>query len=286
VSLFVNQLFNAILLGGVYALAAISMTFIYSVSKVVQLAQGDIIIFGAYVGFVTVTAVPNLLLGIVLGAIITGILGLLINDLIFRWIRNAGHFPLVAGIALSTIIEESLRLTFSEGHPITYPVSVAGEGAASVGLQLLILGTALVAGAGFQFFLSKTRHGRALRATADNPEMASLLGVSTGQMIRLSFIVGSALAGGAGVLLAIVLQYVDPFVGSDIEFVAIAIILFGGLGSIPGAVVGAFVLAMSQVFVATYIGGTLRDAATFGVILLIMLVRPQGLFGRAQTLRA
>jgi branched-chain amino acid transport system permease protein len=222
----------------------------------------------------------------VFGALVTGVFGLLINDLVFKWIRHAGHFPLVAGIALSTLIEEVLRLTFFQGHPVTYPESVAGQGAASIQLQVLILAAAIGLGVAFQLFLSKTGYGRALRATADNPEMASLLGVPTGQMVRLSFVVGSALAGGAGVLLAIVLQYINPFVGGDIVFVAIAIVLFGGLGSIPGAVLGAFILSTSQILASTYLGGTYRDAATFGLIMLIILFRPQGLFGREQSVRA
>ena len=274
------------MLGGVYALAAISLTFIYSVSKVVQLAHGEVIIVGAYAGFLTTMLVPNLFAAVIAGAAVTAVLGLLMNDLVFKWIRTAGHFPLVAGIALSTLIQEALRLTFFQGHPITYPASIAGSGAASLEFQGVILLAALALGGGFQLFIIRTRHGRALRATADNPEMASLLGIPTGQMIRLSFIVGSALAGGAGVLLAIVLQYVNPFLGGDLAFVAIAIVLFGGLGSIPGAVVGAFILAISQVMASTYLGGTYRDAATFALILLIILFRPQGLSGKEQAIRA
>ena len=285
-SLAFDQLINAILLGGVYALMAISMTFIYSVSRIVQLAHGEIIIVGAYVGFLVTQYVPNLFLAVIVAAAVTALAGWLMNDLVFKWIRTAGHFPLVAGIALATLIQEALRLIFFRGHPITYPDSVSGGGAASTELQGIILLAALALGGGFQLFISRTRHGRALRATADNPEMASLLGIATGQMVRLSFIVGSGLAGGAGVLLAIVLQYVSPFLGGDLAFVAIAIILFGGLGSIPGAVVGAFILAISQVMVSTYMGGTYRDAATFGLILLIILFRPQGLFGNPQALRA
>jgi branched-chain amino acid transport system permease protein len=285
-SLFLNQLFNAIMLGGIYALMAISLTFVYSVSKVVQLAQGDVMILGAYAGFLCTLVVPNLLVAVAVGIAVTAVFGLLINDGIFRWIKGAGHFPLVAGIALSTLIEEALRLGFFEGHPITYPESVAGGRGGGAGVQWLILVVTLVLGAAFQLFIRRSRYGRALRATADNPEMATLLGVPTNAMVRLTFVVGSALAGGAGVLLAIVLQYINPFIGGDIEFVAIAIVLFGGLGSIPGAIAGAFVLSASQVFVSTYVSGTYRDAVTFALILLIMLLRPQGLFGREQALRA
>jgi branched-chain amino acid transport system permease protein len=285
-SLFLDQLVNAIMLGGVYALAAISLTFIYSVSKVVQLAHGEVIIVGAYAGFLVTRLVPNLIVAVLVGAAVTALLGFLMNDLVFKWIRTAGHFPLVAGIALSILIQEALRLSFFQGHPVTYPESIAGSGAASFELQAIVLLAALVLGGGFQVFIARTRHGRALRATADNPEMASLLGIPTGHMIRLSFVVGSALGGGAGVLLAIVLQYVSPFLGGDLAFVAIAIVLFGGLGSIPGAVVGAFILAISQVMASTYLGGTYRDAATFGLILVIILFRPQGLFGREQAVRA
>lgn len=192
---------------------------------------------------------------------------------------------IVAGLALSAVIEETLRLSINQGRPVTYPASVEGNGASNL-FQLLILVLALALGAAFQWFLLRTKHGRALRATADNPEAARLLGISTDRMIRLSFIIGSAMCACAGVLLTLIYQYVTPFLGGTAGLTAVAIILFGGLGNIPGAVAGSFVMALSQTFTSTYVSSSYRDAIAFAIIVVIVFFRPNGLFGRETSIRA
>jgi branched-chain amino acid transport system permease protein len=284
--LLAHQLFDGIVLGGVYALIAISLTFIYSVSKQLQLAHGDVMVIGAYVGYFVLGFVPNLLLAILAGVVVGGLVGLLVNDGIFRWLRRSGHLSIVAGLALSAVIEEALRIGINQGRPVTYPSTVAGASGASVGFELLILALALALGVAFQWFLVRSKHGRALRATADNPEMAQLLGISSERTIRLSFVIGSAMCASAGVLLAVIYQYVTPFLGASVGLTAVAIILFGGLGNVPGAVLGAFVMALSQTLTSTYISSAYRDAIAFAIIVVVVFFRPNGLFGRDTGVRA
>lgn len=285
-NLLLEQLFSAIVLGGVYALVAVSMTFIYSVSKQIQLAHGGVMVIGAYVGFFVARWTSNLIAALLVAGLVCGVLGLVINDAIFRWLRGSGHIYLVAGLALSAIIAESLRLSFYAGHPITYPASVGGGHGVPTGLRFAILGLSLAAGVGFQLFLFRTQRGRALRSVADNAEAARLLGVSHENMVRLGFIIGSAMAGMAGVLLALIYQYVTPYLGEQIGLVAVAIVLFGGLGSIPGALIGSFIVAFSEILTTTYVSSGYKDAVTFALIIAIIRLRPQGIFGRKANLRA
>ena len=169
--LFTHQLLDGLVLAGVYALIAVSLTFIYAVSKQLQLAHGEVMILGAYAGYFTLLVVPNLFVALAVGLVLGALAGWAINDGIFRWLRGAGHLSIVAGLALSAVIEETLRLSINQGRPVTYPASVEGNGASNL-FQLLILVLALALGAAFQWFLLRTKHGRALRATADNPEAA------------------------------------------------------------------------------------------------------------------
>ena len=283
--LFTHQLIDALVLGGVYALIAVSLTFIYSVSKQLQLAHGEVMILGAYTGYFTLLLVPNLFVALAAGLVCGALAGWLINDGIFRWLRGAGHLSIVAGLALSGVISESLRLSINQGRPVTYPAAIAGTGSPGV-FQAIVLVLALALGGAFQWFLLRSKHGRALRATADNPEAARLLGISTDRMIRLSFVIGSAMCACAGVLLTLLYQYVTPFLGSSAGLTAVAIILFGGLGNIPGAIVGSFVMSLSQTFTSTYISSSYRDAIAFAIIVVIVFIRPNGLFGRESSVRA
>ena len=284
--LLLHQLLDATVLGGVYALVAVSLTFIYAVSKQLQLAHGDVMIFGAYCGYFVLLAVPNLFVALLGGLLFGALLGYFIDAAIFRWLRNAGHLHIVAGLALAAVIQESLRLTVNGGRPITYPASVQGAAGPSMTFQIVILVIALTMGAGFQWFLLCTKQGRALRATADNPEMARLLGISSDRMIRLSFVIGSAMCAGAGVLLAVIYQYVTPFLGGTAGLIAVSIILFGGLGNIPGAILGSFVMAAAQTLTSTYLSSAYRDAIAFGIIIAVVFFRPYGLFGRESSVRA
>lgn len=283
--LLLEELFNALVLAGVYALLSVSLTFIYGVSKQLQLAHGDVMVLGAYAGYFTLLVIPNLAMAVIVGLVVGAVAGVLINDGIYRWLRGAGHIYLVAGLALSAVIEEALLLSFFQGRPVTYPVAIQGSGS-SMTYQIIILAVSVVLGGAFEWFLKRTQYGRALRTTADNPEMARLLGVPVDRMIRLSFAIGSAMAAGSGVLLAIIFQYVTPFLGTTIGLTAVAIVLLGGLGSISGAVVGSFVMALSQTLVGTYVSSGYMNAIAFAIIVAIVFFRPHGLFGSPSEGRA
>jgi branched-chain amino acid transport system permease protein len=286
-TLFWQEITASIILSGIFALLAVSMTIIYSVSHIVQFAQGDVMIFGGYVGYLSAKAAPNIAIALIAAAVITGLTGLILNEVIFRWLPAAGHLPLVAAIALSTAMSEGMRLTFNQGQAVVYPASVHASRFASGGsLQYVVFAIALGLGVAVHLLLRRTRFGRAVRATAENREMAAVLGVPVNNMVRLTFILGSAMAGAAGVLFALVNGFLSPYLGQSQVFIAVTAMLLGGLGSVTGAVVGSVVVSFTQVFVGTYLSSSWQQMFTFGLIVLILLVRPNGLFGYVRGVRA
>jgi branched-subunit amino acid ABC-type transport system permease component len=286
-SLFWQQVAAGLILSGIFSLLALSMSLIYSVAEVVQFAQGDVMILGAYTGYVSARWVHSLPLALVSAVVVTAIIGLVLNEAVFRWIPRGSHLPLIAGLALSTVIEELLRISFNAGAAVTYPASVTSTSFQAGGAyQFVVFGIAVALSIVLTLTLRYTKYGRALRATADNSEMARLLGVRVQMMTRSAFAIGSGLAGCAGVLYVMVNGFITPYLGPGQEFVAIAAILLGGLGSAAGAVVGSVIVAMTQVMTAAYISSSWQPMFTFGLIILIVVVRPAGLFGRPTEVRA
>ena len=286
-SLFADQLFNGITTGAIYILLAVSLTFTYKVVGVVQLAQGDVMILGSIAGFYIAQEAVSLPLSITVAAVVCGLIGWLLYDAMFRWLQGKGHLPpLVAGIALSTVIEGLIQIFFYGGQPVHYPAGLISAPPDALSFRLTIIGAAAVVGVGFYLITGHTSLGRALRATADTEDGSRVVGINVQRTKRAGFILGAALAGGAGVLIGIVNQYLTPTSGLELEFIAIACILFGGLGSVVGAAVGGLVLGVGQSLVTTYLSSAYRDAITFGVVLVIVLLRPQGLLGAPQRVRA
>jgi branched-chain amino acid transport system permease protein len=282
VELLLSQTFNALALAGAYAILAISLTFIYGVTDILHFGHAESAVVGGYAGFVVATFVPSLLLAVAVAALVTAVLGWVVYDGLFRWLKGPNHVALIGGIALGLLLQEGLRLVFG-GYPISYPATLGGSRDT---YEVITLGLALAVTVSFELFMRKSRYGRALRAVADNREMSRLLGIRVVLMERLTFIIGSAMAGASGVLLALILGFLSPFLGASLILGVTAMVLVGGLGSVAGAILGAVAIAFSQVFSTTYISSTYRDAITFGLIIVVLLVRPQGLLGVGREPRA
>ena len=281
------ELESGLALAAVYSLIAVSLTFTYRVTGVVQLAQGDIMMCGAFAGYFVGTAVHSLPLAILASVTTAAILGFLAYEGAFRWLLAAGHLPpLVVGLALATALEEALRILFFSGQPVPFPSLSWTKALGVTGTNFLVIGIALSIGVAFEVVLQVSRVGRDLRAVADNPEMARALGIPAERMRMLAFVAGAAIAGVAGVLVAVIYGSIAYNGGQTLEFVAIASILLGGLGSVSGAVVGAVVIGLGQAFVGTYISSSYDNAFTFGIVLIIIMARPTGILGADDGVRA
>jgi branched-chain amino acid transport system permease protein len=290
-----QQLVNAISLGGVYALFALGFTLIFGVLNVVNLAHGALFMLGAYAALyaVTILRVP-LLAGVLAAMLATGVAGWLLDKMIFAPLRksHAPHLaPMIATIGLAIVLNSSVEGFFGAAN-LRFPSEVLPADVLTLGgvqitwLELKIIFLAFVLMAVLLWGLKKTRVGCALRGVAESPKAASLLGVNVEGLFRSTSVIASMLGGVAGVLIALYTNAVFPLMGQPMLHKGIAVVILGGMGDIRGALLGGFFLGFAEVFSVAYIGSTMRDAVAFGLLFTILLLRPEGLFGKALERRA
>ena len=290
-----QQLVNAISLGGVYALFALGFTLVFGVLNVVNLAHGAIFMLGAYAALQAVIHLRLPLLASALVAmLITGVAGWLLDRLIFAPLRTrrAPHLaPMIATIGLAISLN-SLVQGFFGAENLRFPVdALLAEGLSIAGVQitwleLRIIFLALVLMAALLWGLKKTRIGCALRGLAESPKAAALMGVDVEGLFRMTSVIAAALGGVAGVLIALYTNAVFPQMGQPMLHKGIAVVILGGMGDIRGALLGGFFLGFAEVLSVAYVGSTMRDAVAFGLLFVILLFRPEGLFGKSAQRRA
>jgi branched-chain amino acid transport system permease protein len=283
--LLLQQLVNGVMLGAVYALIAIGYTLIFGVLGMLHLAHGEVFMVGAFVGLLVATAFAgNVMLALAAAMVATGLLGVLIERVAFRPLRGAHHLaPLATTIGAGIALQETARWYFGpeqKGFPPTIALTLWELGPLRVSsVQVFILAAAVALMAAVTLFLARTRAGRAVRATAEDPTGAGLLGVNVSAVIVLVFFVASALAGAAGVLVGLAYNSVHPFIGVQMGIKGLVVMLLGGLGNVPGAMVGGLVLGILEVLGVAYFASSYRDAFAFGAVMLMLLMRPEGLLG-------
>jgi branched-chain amino acid transport system permease protein len=283
--MLVQQLVNGLMLGGAYALVAIGYTLIFGVLNLLHLAHGEIFMVGAYVGLALALAgfSPWATLG---GAMLAAAaLGVVVERVAFRPVRNRGSHvtPLMTTIAVGLVLQHAVVKLYG-AEPVAMPAPFAPAsldlGPVTVSsLQLLIFGTSVALMALLEVFLRSTSTGMAIRATAENPTVAGLMGINISLAIVVTFAIASALAGAAGVLLAWNFTGLSPFFGVKVGLKGLAIMLLGGLGNVTGAMVGGLVVGVVEVLSVAYLASSYRDAFAFALMILILLVRPTGLLG-------
>ncbi len=280
-----QQLVNGVMLGSVYALIAIGYTLIFGVLGLLHLAHGEVFMVGAFVGLVVVTHTSgNIFVALAAAMLATGLLGLLIERVAFRPLRHANPLaPLATTVGAGVALQETARWWFGaeqQGFPAAFSLEQWTLGPIRVSsVQVFILGSAIVLMAAVSLFLARTRAGRALRATAEDPVVAGLLGVNTEGAILLTFFVASTLAGAAGVLVGLAYNSVHPFIGVQMGIKGLVVMLLGGLGNVPGAMLGGVVLGVLEVVGVAYFASSYRDAFAFGAVMAMLLWRPEGLLG-------
>lgn len=290
-----QQIVNAISLGGVYALFALGFTLIFGVLNIVNLAHGAVFMIGAYAALkaVVVLRLP-LSAAILVAMIVTAAVGWLLDKFIFAPLRarQAPHLaPMIAtigvAITMTSLIEgtfgsENLRFP-SEALPAEV-LSIAGVQITWLEVEIIALAFALMAV--LLWGLKSTGVGRALRGLAESPKAAALMGVNVESFFRITSIIAALLGGAAGVLIALYANAVFPHMGQPMLHKGIAVVILGGMGDIRGALLGGFFLGFAEVLSVAYIGSSMRDAIAFGLLFIVLLLRPQGLFGHAAQRRA
>lgn len=293
---FLEQVLNGITLGSIYALIAIGYTMVYGVIGMINFAHGEVYMVGAFVGLIVMTIlssigstlIPVYLIAMFLAAIlVTGVLGWSIERIAYRPLRGKHRLiPLISAIGMSFFLQNFMQLSqgarpFAVKQLITGSFEFSDTFSISY-MQLLIPATTLIFMIVFTYFISKTKLGTACRATEQDRRMANLLGINTDSIISVIFIVGAALAAVAGVLVSLYYGTVRDTMGFVIGIKAFTAAVLGGIGSIPGAVLGGFVLGFSESFASAYIGGDYKDVVSFGLLMLILLILPSGLLGKAE----
>lgn len=281
----VQQLINGISLGSIYALIALGYTMVYGIIKLINFAHGDIYMMGAYMGFFATSAmgmsfVPALLIAMA-GA---GLLGMLIERLAYRPLRNAPKIAvLITAIGVSLFLEYGGMLLFTP-QPRTFP-NVFETQTYHFGTfvinnqQILILLVSIVLMVILTYVVQKTIIGKAMRAVSYDTDAARLMGINVDSIIGATFGIGSALAAAGGVLVGIYYNSIDPLMGIMPGLKAFVAAVLGGIGIIPGAMAGGVILGVIEALVSGFISSTFRDAAAFGILILILLFKPSGLFG-------
>lgn len=272
--------------GSLYALIALGLTLVYGLLRILHVAHAALFTLGAYIGVLVCNASGSLALAFACAAVAAGIGGVLMYRLAYQPLLSQPPFvALIASIGLFIAAEEAFRIVFgAQGMSFVAPPlqgQVAFAGLNFKLAELLMMASAIVIIGILAWLQARTRVGVACQATVSDPQMAESFGISLRQVRDINFFVGSALAGFAGVWVALLNNLVEPTMGSVPSYKALAIIVLGGLGSVPGALAASLVLGVVEAFGTIYLGKFLdRNAIAFAFLIAVLMVRPQGLFAR------
>ena len=282
-----NQLFaNGLIVGAIYALVAAGFSLIYSVCKFVHFAHGAVIAFSAYFLYFLFSILGlNFVFSVILAIIFASLLGLLVNQVVYKQLRKkktSNVILLIAGFALLIFFESLILLLFgADVKTIGYLKIAKGLevlGAIITPLQIVIILSSLVLLFLLFFFMKKTKMGKAMRAVADNKEVAEIIGISSEKIYNWSFIIGSAIAGVAAILVGLE-QNLEPVMGTSLMIKGFTAAIIGGIGSVPGAILGSYLLGFAENFGIWYLPSGYKDAIAFVILFIFLLFRPQGILG-------
>jgi branched-chain amino acid transport system permease protein len=294
---FVQQLINGLVLGSIYALIALGYSMVYGVLRLINFAHGDVYMLGAFAGLFLARGLgigeenPSIFgaVAVTLGAMaICAIIGILIERLAYKPVRKHSRLTsLITAIGVSLLLEYGGQVVFSP-NPQYFPQMVEVEPFGIGGLQinntdLIIIVVAAVLMIALELIVHRTKIGKAMRAVSYNLSAAKLMGINTDLVISFTFALGSALAAAAGVLVALSIPSINPLMGLLTGLKAFVAAVLGGIGNIPGAVVGGLIIGMLEVLVAGSDYSGYRDAVAFAILIVVLIVRPTGIFGAAVT---
>lgn len=308
ITLFLQQFLNGLSIGSIYAIFALGYTLVYSILGIINLAHGAIFTLGAYFtyalmggsfgfnGLLANAALPIKLpfaIALILGSTLAGLIGVVMERVAFQPLRRQGSDPLltvVSSLGVAVVIVNLIQyLVGAESY--TYPADTYGNLPPSINfgtpekeipirtVQIIIFAVSVTIVAIITYFINRTKYGKAMQAIAEDPTTASLLGINSDRFIILTFFISSFLAGLAGTLVASSVSIAGPYFGIAFGLRGLAVIVLGGLGSIPGAVLGGLLIGLVEAFVPAEYSGY-KEAVAYGILFIMLLVRPQGLLGR------
>lgn len=286
--IFMQQLINGLSLGSIYALLALGYTMIYGIIKIIHFAHGDVYMLGAFFGYYTINVWHfNFIMALFGSMIFCALVGMLIEFVAYRPLRHSSRIAvLITAIGVSYFLENGMSVLFS-GDTRDFPqvikqVDYEWFGIRVTNIQLLIFATTIILMIILQLIVKKTKMGRAMRAAAADPVAAELMGININGTISFVFAIGSAMAGAAGVLIGLYYNSIEPTMGLTPGIKAFVAAVVGGVGSIPGAAVGAVIIGCLESLMQAIGFSAFKDAAVYVVLIIVLLFLPAGLFGNKQ----
>jgi len=297
---FTQQILNGLTIGSTYALIAIGYTMVYGIIGMINFAHGEVYMIGTYVSFVVIAGlsmlgveyIPLVLLcALVVAIIVASSFGWAIERTAYRPLRGANRLiPLISAIGMSIFLQNYVVLAQGARDVAIPPLITGGwnfgptDGfqASLSYMQLIIFAATIICMTALTLFISKSRLGRACRAVAEDIKMANLLGINTNRVISVTFVIGAALAAVAGLLLGLYYGVANPHIGFIAGLKAFTAAVLGGIGSIPGAMLGGIILGLTESLTSAYISAEWKDAVSFSLLVLILLFKPTGLLGKQE----
>ncbi len=295
-----QQLFNGLSLGAIYALIAIGYTMVYGIIGMINFAHGEIYMIGAYVGLVTLSAIgvnsglplPFIILAMIVVAVfVTAVYGYAIEKVAYAPLRGSPRLvPLISAIGMSIFLQNWVAIG-QGARDMAVPALVTGSVQFTLGSdfvvtapysRIMIIVVTVLLMIALSLFIKYSRTGRASRACSQDIKMANLLGIDTNRIISFTFVIGAMLAAVGGVLIALAIGKLNPFIGFLAGIKAFTAAVLGGIGSIPGAMLGGVLLGLAETFAAAYISSQYKDIVAFGLLVFILLFRPTGLLGKPE----
>jgi len=297
---FTQQLFNGLSLGAIYALIAIGYTMVYGIIGMINFAHGEVYMIGAYVGLVTLSAlgvnsglplVLIILLMLLMAALVTAAYGYAIEKIAYAPLRGGPRLvPLISAIGMSIFLQNWMAIG-QGARDVAVPALVTGAVQLQLGSdfiitasysRIMIILVTVVLMVALSLYIKMSRLGRASRACSQDLHMANLLGINTNRIISFTFVIGAMLAAVGGVLIALAIGKLNPFIGFIAGIKAFTAAVLGGIGSIPGAMLGGVLLGLAETLAAAYLSSQYKDIVAFTVLVLILLFRPTGLLGKPE----
>lgn len=284
---FLQQMINGLSLGSIYALIALGYTMVYGIIKLINFAHGDVYMLGAFVAFYATTFFHlNFFVALVVAMVLCGVLGVVIERIAYKPLRHATRITaLITAMGVSYVLEYTTQY-FAGSEVKTFPTDLLDNTAFSLGgvritmMQIYIFVITIVLMIILTYIVSKTKMGRAMRAVSVDEDAAKLMGINVDTTISFTFFLGSCLAGVAGVLVGVYYNSINPLMGMTPGLKAFIAAVFGGIGNIPGAMIGGLFIGIAETLVTAYGSSLYKDAIVYVILILVLILKPDGLLGK------